>query len=98
MRIILIIISILIVVTLIILKKRASSKEQRIQEENKHKKDELIQVLDHALSMSQTLCQYKSDNDILKLDETLNKVNIQEIHNKILKYRNDQLRSTEYRN
>ena len=48
--------------------------------------------------MSQTLCQYKSDNDILKLDETLNKVNIQEIHNKILSYRNDQLRSTEYRN
>lgn len=98
MRIILIIISILIVVTLIILKKRASSKEQRAQEENKRKKDELIQVLDHALSMCQTLCQYNSDNDILKLDETLNKVNIQEIHNKILKYRNDQLRSTEYRN
>lgn len=98
MRIILIVISILIVVTLIILKKRASSKEQRAQEENKRKKDELIQVLDHALSMSQTLCQYNSDNDILKLDETLNKVNIQEIHNKILKYRNDQLRSTEYRN
>lgn len=98
MRIILIIISILIVVVLIILKKRASSKEQRMQEENKRKKDELICILDHALSMCQTLCQYKQDNDILKLDETLNKVNIQEIHNKILKYRNDQLRSTEYRN
>lgn len=98
MRIILIIISILIVVALIILKKRASSKEQRAQEENKRKKNELICILDHALSMSQTLCQYKQDNDILKLDETLNKVNIQEIHNKILNYRNDQLRSTEYRN
>lgn len=98
MRIILIIIAILIVAALIILKKRASFKEQRAQEENKRKNDELICVLDHALSMSQTLCQYKHDNDILKLDETLNKVNIQEIHNKILKYRNDQLRSTEYRN
>lgn len=98
MRIILMIISILIVIALIILKKRAISKEQRVQEENKRKNDELIRILDHALSMSQTLCQYKSDNDILKLDETLNKVNIQEIHNKILKYRNDQLRSTEYRN
>lgn len=98
MRIILIIISILIVAALIILKKRARSKEQRVQEENKRKNDELICILDHALSMSQTLCQYKQDNDILKLDETLNKVNIQEIHNKILSYRNDQLRSTEYRN
>lgn len=98
MRIILITISILIVIALIILKKRANSKEQRAQEENKRKNDELICILDHALSMSQTLCQYKQDNDILKLDETLNKVNIQEIHNKILNYRNDQLRSTEYRN
>lgn len=98
MRIILISISILIVVVLIILKKRASSKERRAQEENKRKNSELICILDHALSMSQTLCQYKSDNDIIKLDETLNKVNIQEIHNKILSYRNDQLRSTEYRN
>lgn len=98
MRIILIIISILIVAALIILKKLARSKEQRVQEENKRKNDELICILDHALSMSQTLCQYKQDNDILKLDEALNKVNIQEIHNKILSYRNDQLRSTEYRN
>lgn len=98
MRIILIIISILIVAALIILKKLARSKEQRVQEENKRKNDELICILDHALSMSQTLCQYKQDNDILKLDETLNKVNIQEIYNKILSYRNDQLRSTEYRN
>ena len=98
MRIILIIISILIVAALIILKTLARSKEQRVQEENKRKNDELMCILDHALSMSQTLCQYKSDNDIIKLDETLNKVNIQEIHNKILSYRNDQLRSTEYRN
>ena len=98
MRIILIIISILIVAALIILKKLARSKEQRVQEENKRKNDELICILDHALSMSQTLCQYKSDNDIIKLDETLDKVNIQEIYNKILNYRNDQLRSTEYRN
>lgn len=98
MRILLIIISILIVAALIILNKWASSKEQRLQEENKRKHDELICILDHALSMSQTLCQYKQDNDIIKLDETLNKVNIQEIHNKILSYRNDQLRSTEYRN
>lgn len=98
MRIILIIISILIVAALIILNKWASSKEQRMQEENKRKHDELICILDNALSMSQMLCQYKRDNDILHLDETLNKVDIQEIHNKILSYRNDQLRSTEYRN
>ena len=98
MRIILIIISILIVAALIILKTLARSKEQRVQEENKRKHDELICILDHALSMSQMLCQYKQDNDIIKLDETLNKVNIQEIYNKILSYRNDQLRSTEYRN
>lgn len=98
MRIILIIISILIVAVLIIINKRASAKEQHVQEENKRKHDELICILDHALSMSQTLCQYKRDNDIIKLDETLNKVNIQEIHNKILSYRNGQLRSTEYRN
>ena len=98
MRILLISITILIVVVIIILNKRASTKEQQLQEENKRKHDELICILGHALSMSQMLCQYKRDNDILNLDETLNKVDIQEIHNKILNYRNDQLRSTEYRN
>lgn len=61
MRILLISITILIVAVLIILNKWASSKEQRVQEENKRKHDELICILGHALSMSQTLCQYNKN-------------------------------------